>query len=166
MLILTNYFVPSLLLAFIIVFYILIIYYNFNAYTIAKQNKIINVLADYGECNYEDIPSLPDKQICTLDPFKNDFYITTDNFTFTLATNSTNYLNICQSLCSQGSDKNDPCQGTEEEINKFNLCSQELKPAAACKGFSKPLAYREDINTKEKVYYYASQIIKTNQCFN
>ena len=143
MLILTNYFVPSLLLAFIIVFYILIIYYNFNAYTIAKQNKIINVLADYGECNYEDIPSLPDKQICTLDPFKNDFYITTDNFTFTLATNSTNYLNICQSLCSQ-----------------------ELKPAAACKGFSKPLAYREDINTKEKVYYYASQIIKTNQCFN
>jgi hypothetical protein len=144
----------------------LIIYFNINAYNIAQQNKIINVLSSSGECDYRDIDSIPDKQICTLDPYKNDFYFTTDNFTYIVATNSTNYLNICQSLCSQGSDKNVPCQGTQEEINKFNLCSNELKPAAACKGFEKPLAYRLDSNTGEKVYYYAKEIIKDSQCYN
>jgi len=158
MYIFANYFVHSFLIVLIIVFYILILYFNIKAVEQKLKNKVVNVLGSPPSCTYTDIDVIPDKQKCK----DNNYYITEDDLTFTLSTIQTNYKNVCKELCTTYDDKSpQPCKGN---VGYYNNCIKILAPLAGCNGLERPLGYRFDSGSNEKVNLYAKNYTQLNNC--
>jgi len=161
--ILTNFFVHSFFIAVIFIFYILIAYFNFNAFNTALENKIVNVYRQPGNCSYTDINPIPNSNRCNK---LNRYYIEKNNLIYTLSTDDSNTSTVCKVLCdSYNENSTEPCQGNKTQINNYNQCINDLKPAGGCKGLARPLGYRINTSTKEKVDFYAKAVLTNiNEC--
>ena len=153
--VLTNYYVHGFLIAVIIIFYILTVYFNYKAFKIAIENKTVNVYPQPGSCNYPDINVVNDK--CSK---SNLYYITIDKLIYTLSTNDSNPTTVCKVLCEKyDATSSNPCQGNTLQINQYNQCVNTLQPAKGCAGLARPLAYRYNTTTNQQIDFYANEVL-------
>lgn len=155
--ILTNFFVHGFFITIIFIFYILIIYFNLNAFNVALENKIVNVYQKPGECTYNDISVVPDTNRCTK---LNRYYVEINNLIYTLSTDDSNSSTVCKVLCNTYNENStSPCQGNKIQLNQYNQCMDALKPAGGCRGLARPLGFRINKTSNQKVDFYAKAVL-------
>jgi hypothetical protein len=160
---LVNHFVANFLVVIIFFFYGLIVYFNINSVKTLLQNKIVDIYDSQEQCNYGDLALIPDPQTCKKGPNSGRYFITSENLTFTLSTVSSNYSDICKTICLNYNPLSQECDDNKN-IDNFHTCIELLSPKAACKDLSNPLGYRFSKNTKNKVNLYAKDNIQLNSC--
>jgi len=162
--ILTNYFVHGFLISAIVILYALIIYFNYNAFLTAIQNKNVEVQTPQQNCQYNDIDLIQNSDKCTKGENNGLYYITLDNTTYSLSTSMKNYIDVCKTLCSNFDSLSSDCQDNSINKNSYDNCVKNLKPAGGCGELERPLGFRYANNNMEKVFFYAKDIIQINNC--
>ena len=99
--ILTNYLSHAFLIASIIVFYILIVYFNMSAIATTLNNRIVQISGAPAACDYNDISEIINSQKCIKGENNGLYYITLGNTTYSLSTSMKNYLDVCKTLCTK-----------------------------------------------------------------
>jgi hypothetical protein len=148
-----NYFVHEFLIASIIIFLILILYFNYDAYKTNLQNKVIDVLRPLSGCTYPNLNLIPDSSL------ENNLYtITVDKINFSLSTVPTSFTDVCKSLCNNYDNLTTTCN--DKNVNPlYNTCINILQPIASCQSLASPLGYR--FKNNDKVNFYAKNILTT-----
>ena len=158
-------FLHCFFIAFFIISYIVIIYYNYNAMKTFLENKIVNVYQEQGNCLYDNLDLIPDKDRCSK---LNRYFKTIDGLIYTLSTDDSNPSTVCKVLCSTYNENSiSPCQGTKYQNTQYNNCINNLKPSSNCKGLARPIGYRINNNNKSnnRVYMYAKAVFtSTKDC--
>ena len=160
---LVNHFVANFIVVIIFFFYGLIVYFNINSASTLLQNKKVNVYDSQGQCNYNNLSLIPDSQTCKKGPNSGRYFIMDQNLTFTLSTVSSNYSDICKTICLNYDHLSQECEDNKN-IDKFHTCIEILSPQAGCRDLSSPLGYRFSKNSKNKVNLYAKDNIELNSC--
>ena len=160
---LVNHFIANFIVVVILFFYALIVYFNFNSVNTLLQNKIVDVYDSQDQCNYDNLPLIPDSQTCKKGPNSGRYFITTENLTFTLSTVTSNYADICKTICLTYNPSLNECTD-DKNVDKFHSCIQLLSPQAGCRDLSTPLGYRYGKNSKKKYNFYAKDYIELNTC--
>lgn len=162
--ILTNYLSHGFLIASIIVFLTLIVYFNISALMTTLDNRIVKIAGAPAACEYNDVQSIINSQKCTKGTSNGLYYITLDNTTYSLTTSMKNYLDVCKTVCDKLDPENNTCQGNDSVIGEYNTCVKNLEPPAGCNELERPLGFRFSSTDNSKVFFYAKDIIQINNC--
>lgn len=162
--ILENIPVMEFLLAGCFVSIALIVFFQYSSMQDKILKQQINVVEPIKQCVYNNLLQLNDNYICLEgDNAGSLFYTTGDStpITYLLSRFPKNYIDVCKDQCTGTfNQKLGTCEGGGS--NDYNNCVKLIRPPSGCGDLSKPLGYRIDKNTKNKIQYYPKN--KINNC--